>query len=113
MATVNGEPLCSECKATSSPIWRRSNEGHVLCIDCHTVSKKRETQEKASSEPVSTPPPVTTRKRRGGKKTTRGDKNRAGSVNAQPYNGNNHFKGRRSLMKGKVSRQYNMCMHTS
>lgn len=38
MATESG-PVCSRCKVTSSLIWKRDNDGSIICLDCQTSEK--------------------------------------------------------------------------
>jgi hypothetical protein len=93
----------------TSLIWRRTEEGNVICLDCYTAQKKNEKQPSNDVTGGTPPPPpptpssssttVTTRRRKGGRKGGRGgiDKSSSTASTSQPV----QQKGRRSLIKGK------------
>ena len=100
---AEGEPVCSNCQITTSPIWRRNEEGKIVCLDCSSSQKKQEkvsnTETNRTQPAVASGPSITTRKKRG-KRNARGGVEKA-SVNS--INQTSQQKGRRSLLKGKVS----------
>ena len=51
------DPVCSVCDADSSPIWRRSEEGKVVCLECYTVVQKKAEKTTEGSTETPTPPP--------------------------------------------------------
>lgn len=109
------EPVCSFCSIDSSPIWRRTDDGRIICLECHTKVKK---EDKASAiehsardvvSSSSTPPPLTqttTRKRKGGRKGTKGGGGeKVSSVSSRSSHSTvvTPQQGRRTLIKGNVS----------
>lgn len=105
------DPICSICEADSSPIWRRAEEGKVICLECYTNHKKVEKAAEGSTD-TPTPPPfnsspaptTTTRKRKGGKRGPKGGGAASEkSSSSQPPQINNQQQGRRTLIKGRVS----------
>lgn len=111
------DPVCSVCDADSSPIWRRSEEGKVVCLECYTVVQKKAEKTTEGSTETPTPPPflsssttvTTTRKRKGGKRGPKGGGGSEKASSSQPPPVHNPQQGRRSLIKGKVSIYYNDC----
>jgi hypothetical protein len=106
---AENEPTCWSCQVKTSLIWRRTEEGNVICLDCYTAQKKNEKQPSNDVTGGTPPPPpptpssssttVTTRRRKGGRKGGRGgiDKSSSTASTSQPV----QQKGRRSLIKGK------------
>lgn len=103
--TSFSEATCSRCLVTSSSIWRRTEGGDVMCLECYTVHRKTE-KERADHQP--TPPPVAGKKRgRTSRKGSRAEKGKAavcgsGHITLQQgmwVNGRVQVKGRRSLAK--------------
>ena len=103
------DPICSVCEADSSPIWRRAEEGKVVCLDCYTNHKKVEKAVEGSTDTPTPPPfssspaPTTTRKRKGGRRGPKGGGSASEkSSSSQPPQVSNQQQGRRTLLKGKV-----------
>ena len=46
-----GDPVCVRCKATSSLMWHKGEDGAVLCLECHSNAEKASgSSSKANSE---------------------------------------------------------------
>ena len=108
------EPECSKCHVTSSPIWRRNEDGAIICLECHSAAKKleRERLAEAASQPQNASQPSASgnhtykKGKKGGKKGGKGDKNKnsgAGSVQVASGANKGVQKSRRALFKSKVS----------
>ena len=37
---ATAEPVCAQCKVTSSLMWEKNKEGEVLCLECHSNSRQ-------------------------------------------------------------------------
>ncbi|CAG5129591.1 unnamed protein product [Candidula unifasciata] len=61
------KPVCSSCKITSSPIWRKSCRGEVLCNSC---GLKQVNGTSLASPPAPKPEPATSVKSNGGLKSS-------------------------------------------
>ena len=108
-----GEPECTKCHVTSSPIWRRNEDGAILCLECHSAAKKLEKERSSESTPQPQNAGQSTasgnhsykKGKKGGKKGGKGDKNKnSGGVSVQVSSGANKGiqKSRRTLYKSKV-----------
>ena len=103
---ASSEPQCSTCQATSSPMWRRNEEGATICLECHSLLKKQD-KEMKEKVPDSNTHAQFSRKRKGNKRSTKGDKGKGGvsrSSNSPVVGNRGQQQGRRSLFKSKVSK---------
>ena len=108
-----GEPECTKCHVTSSPIWRRNEDGAIVCLECHSTAKKLEKERLSESVPQPQNAGQSSasgnqsykKGKKGGKKGAKGDKGKnSGGVSVQMSSGANKGiqKSRRTLHKSKV-----------
>ena len=110
MSTTDpNQTRCAVCSATSSPLWRRNEEDAVVCLDCHSASKKAQNDKSTSpivatsvGSPSETVSNNTQRKKKNNKKA-KNDK--AGKLNNSSLANRVNkvtYRGRRSITKETV-----------
>lgn len=75
--------VCCDCSTTNSPLWRRRDNGEIICNRCHTKQLSEVSQEEPSAEAKSRP--ITRRT------VAKGDRGRA----------RHHYQGKHSSNKSK------------
>ena len=109
MASNDTSPVCSRCQATNSPVWRRRENGTIVCLECYAECRKKEgeSSDKPTSEPNTTSLPL--KKKRGKKGGYRGRSN-ASTASASPVpTYQQPQQNRKSLFKSRVSYQLIKC----
>jgi hypothetical protein len=75
--------VCCDCSTTNSPLWRRRDNGEIICNRCHSKQLSEVSQEEPSAEAKSRP--ITRRT------VAKGDRGRA----------RHHYQGKHSSNKSK------------